>query len=109
MILLKIIKKIGHIFCSIGEKHAFAVCLSNACKGMPNSQLEVAKYYFETDKNYVEAYAWADVASCNRTANKLDVELIKESAAELLKPEQMTKALDWAKKYKKYHLPKYCR
>lgn len=43
---------------NIFEKHTFNICLSNACKGMPNSQLEVAKYYYEISKDYVESYAW---------------------------------------------------
>lgn len=40
--MLKIIKRINVFLENLGESHAFSICLSNAKKGMPNSQLHAA-------------------------------------------------------------------
>lgn len=106
--MLKIFRKISNFFDNLGEKHAFAVCFSNACKGMPNSQLDVAKHYFE-NQDFVEAYAWAEVASCNKQANQSAAEIIKHHSSAKLSPEKMTLASEYAAKYKKHHLPKRYR
>ena len=77
--------------------------LKNAYFGLPNSQIELAKYYlFETD-DFLEAYAWADVACCRNLPGS---HAIKRQAEERLKPEQIKMAWDLARKYKQAFIPK---
>ena len=83
----------------------FHTCLRNAQSGMPNSQLDVAKFYFYEQKDFLEAYAWADVASCNNSKTH-EPDIIKKDAFDKLKPEQIKTAWDMARSYKKHFLPK---
>jgi hypothetical protein len=77
--------------------------IRNAYMGLPNSQLELAKYYLFEAEDFLEAYAWADVASCR---NLPGAHAIKQKAQEMLKPEQTKKAWDLARMYKQGCIPK---
>jgi len=94
--------KLKKIFKSIYDAPGLSSLLKNAYRGLPNSQLELAKYYlFETDE-IIEAYAWADVACCRNIRGSHE---IKKLAQELLKPEQTKEAWDLARSYKQSFIP----
>ena len=77
--------------------HALGTLSRNACRGWPNSQLELAKVYLYEVEDIIEAYAWADVACYRGLQGARDV---KEEAQSKLKPEQIKVAFDLARQYK---------
>ena len=93
--------KIKKFFKLIINAPALNSLLRNAYLGL-NSQLELAKYYLIEEENFLEAYAWADVA-CYR--NLSGSHAIKEQAQNQLKPEQLKKAWDLARAYKQSFVP----
>lgn len=76
---------------------AHSILLQNAALGNISSQCNLAEFYFTEMKDYIEAYAWADVACFGRHP---DAYVIKNKAQEMLKPDQIRKAWDRARKYR---------
>lgn len=81
---------------------ALSSLLRNAYCGWPNSQLELADFYLTETKNYIEAYAWAEVACCRNRPGALE---IKKQAESLLSPLEIKEAWDLARKYKQSFIP----
>ena len=75
----------------------YGLLLQNALLGNTNSQFNLSKYYLNEMKNYVEAYAWAEVAHYRK---HLGANEIKQTAAKMLDPNQITEAWNKARKYK---------
>lgn len=76
---------------------AHASLMRNSMLGYKNSQYELAKFYLVEKKDYIEAYAWADVACCNNHGNAL---AIKQAAESNLEFDQIKPAWDKAREYK---------
>lgn len=94
VINFNLIKKIiGSIYNAPG--HNFL--LVNAIMGNIDSQYSLAEFYLNEIKNYVEAYAWAEVA-CYR--NHPYAYNIKLQAQESLSPTQIREAWIRARDYK---------
>ena len=94
--------KIRTFLKSLIDAPMLASLLRNACCGMPNSQLELAKHYLFESENFIEAYAWAEVACCRNLPGS---QAIKQRAQALLRPEQTKKAWDLARDYKQAFIP----
>lgn len=92
---IKIIAK--QIYDAPGLNYLF----TNAYKGWPNSQYDLAKYYLLEKSDYLEAYAWADVAYCRGIPQ---ANAIKQEARYKLKPEQIKLAWEKASQYRKIYL-----
>ena len=86
---------------AIFDAPVFSSLLKNAHLGMPNSQLQLAQYYLLEKQNFIEAYAWADLAVHRQIQGAQD---IKEKAYSLLKAEQIKEAWDTARLYKQNFL-----
>lgn len=71
--------------------------LQSAVLGNINSQYNLAKFYLKEMQNYVEAYAWAEVASYR---NHPDASSVKLEAQEKLSSTQLTEAWTRARNYK---------
>src|SRR5690348_13561987 len=69
----------------------------NAYIGWPNSQYELANYYLSEKEDYLEAYAWADVACCQGIKEAI---VIKQKAESKLQPEQIKLAWEKAREYR---------
>ena len=107
MMIKSLLEKIHAVIAAAKNRHMLGAYLTNAVRGLSNSQLWAAETYFNVYKNYLEAYAWADVASCNNPQRTYDAEILKKQAFEKLEPEQVKEAWDMAKEYKKRFLPKF--
>lgn len=70
--------------------------LKNAWRGWPNAQYELAIFYLKT-KNYIEAYAWAEVV---RFRNQPGAHEIKRQAESMIHPDKLKEAWDLARQYK---------
>ncbi len=92
--LIKLIKKIIKNFYNSPGHH---LLLQHAILGNIHSQYNLANFYFNEKKNYIEAYAWAEVA-CYR--NHPDAALIKTRALEKLSTNQIKEAWLLARNYK---------
>lgn len=102
-----LLAKIHKIIADAKNRHMLGTYLANAFRGWSNSQLWTAETYFYHYGNYLEAYAWADVASCNNPQRTYDAENLKKQAFEKLEPEQIKEAWELAREYKKRFLPKF--
>ena len=71
--------------------------LQNAVQGDINSQYNLAKFYLNEMENYVEAYAWAEVASYR---NHPYASTVKLEAQEKLSSTQIKAAWIRARDYK---------
>lgn len=71
--------------------------LHNALLGNISSQYELAKFYLLEEKNYIEAFAWADVANYRKHP---DAYVIKSHAQKKLNTEQTILAWKKARCYK---------
>lgn len=80
----------------------FTMCLLSARRGNPHSQLEVAKIFLNQHENYLEAYAWAEVASCHDF--NWEAEKLKTQAFAKLKSEEIQTAFTIARDYKERFL-----
>ena len=95
--------KLKQFFKAISAPPALSSLLSNAYRGLPNSQFELANYYLYETEHIIEAYAWAEVACCRRLPGAQD---LRKQAQERLKPEQIREAWILAREYKQTYIPK---
>ncbi len=97
-----IIKAVFQIIDTGVESSVYCSLLKNASMGMFNSQCFLAQYYLEKRKDYVEAYAWAEVSYRRGHPDAL---AIKKAAENLLEPEKLKEAWELARIYKNTFLP----
>lgn len=71
--------------------------LQNAIQGNLNSQYNLAFFYLHEVKNYIEAYAWAEVACYRKHPDATNVKL---KAQEKLSTHQIKEAWTRARNYK---------
>lgn len=93
VIFEKIKKILNHIY----NAPAHGALLRNSMVGWPNSQYELARFYLVEKRDYIEAYAWAEVAHVN---NHKDALTLKQAAEEHLKPDEIKLAWDKAREYR---------
>lgn len=93
---------IKKFFNALHRSSGHNILLSNAVKGWPNSQYELAVFYLTEKKDFVEAYAWAEVACIRNIPNAYN---IKKLAEDQLNPNQIKEAWETARRYKDYFIP----
>ena len=93
IIIQKLRTLIGNIYNSPG--HNFL--LHNAILGNISSQYNLAKFYFTEKNDYIEAYAWAEVAFHQHHPQAYE---IKNNAEKKLNSEQIKEAWKKARNYK---------
>lgn len=98
-ILLVKIKKIVKFIINAPVQNGL---MSNALNGWPDSQLELAKFHLIETQNFVEAYAWADVACCRDLPG---AQAVKNQAESMLKPSEIKEAWDLSREYKQCFIP----
>ena len=97
-----LLDKIKRIAKYIIDAQTQNLLMRNALKGWPNSQLELAKFHLLETENFIEAYAWAEVACCRNLPGAL---ILKQNAESMLKPSDIRTAWDLAREYKQAFIP----
>ena len=96
--IANIFNLITRFFHAAFEASGYGLLLRNSFRGFPNSQYELAEFYFLKEKNYIEAFAWAEVA-CARNHPKASA--LKQRIEEMLSPEISINAHKKAEEYKR--------